>query len=124
MNIGKLLLIMGLMVSFLLSSTVVYSASNKTVEEVLSDIAGLTGKKVTITGKVIKVNNGIMKRNFVHIEDGTSKGAENKLIITSSQTAQVGQNVTVTGTVVVDTDFGFGYKYPLLIEKSTISVQK
>jgi len=123
---SKLLLTIGLMVSVLLSSTAVYAAdaAKKTVKEILTESAALKGKKVTITGKVIKVNNGIMKRNFVHIQDGTKSGQDDKLIITSNQTATVGQQVVVTGTVVLDTDFGFGYKYPLLIEKSTISVQK
>lgn len=114
------------MVSVLLSSSALYAAdaAKKTVKEVLSESAALKGKQVTISGTVIKVNNGIMKRNFVHVQDGTSKGQEDKLIITSNQTATVGQKVVVTGTVALDTDFGFGYKYPLLIEKSTISVQQ
>ena len=43
------------------------------------------------------------------------------LTITSAQTAEVGDDITVVGTVVLDTDFGFGYKYPLLVEKSKIT---
>ena len=65
-----------------------------------------------------------MKRNFLHIQDGTGKDGTNDLTITSNQTAGVGQKVTVTGTVVLDTDFGMGYAYPILVEKSTITVNK
>ena len=80
----------------------------------------LGGKQVEVRGKVVKVNNGIMKRNFLHIQDGTGKQGTNDLIVTSNQTAEVDDEVTITGTVVLDTDFGFGYKYPLLVENSTI----
>jgi len=104
--------------------TMAADGAKKTVKEVLSESGQLSGKKVVVTGKVIKVNNGIMKRNFLHIQDGTSLDGTDKVIITSNQTATVGQQVTVTGTVVLDTDFGFGYKYPLLIEKSNIVINK
>jgi len=99
-------------------------AMTKTVEAVHKERAALAGKQVTVTGKVVKVNNGIMKRNFVHVQDGTGGKASNNLIVTSGQTAKVGQKVAITGTVVLDTDFGMGYKYPILVEKSSITVVK
>jgi hypothetical protein len=102
-------------------------AVKKSVEAVHAERTGLKGKQVEVKGKVVKVNNGIMKRNFLHIQDGTGKqGTTDDLIITSSMTAEIGDEVTITGTVVLDTDFGYGYKYPLLVEKSKIqkSVKK
>jgi hypothetical protein len=97
-------------------------ATTKTVEAVHKERTALAGKQVTVTGKVVKVNNGIMKRNFVHVQDGTGGNGTNNLIVTSGQTAKVGQKVTITGTVVLDTDFGMGYKYPILVEKSSVTV--
>jgi len=99
-------------------------AATKTVEAIYMEKSKLKGKQVTVRGKVVKVNNGIMKRNFLHIQDGTGKKDTNDLIITSKQTAEVGDDITVTGTVVLDTDFGFGYKYPLLVEQSKIEKNK
>ena len=101
-------------------------AMTKTVEAVHNERTALAGKQVTVTGKVVKVNNGIMKRNFVHVQDGTGTGGKgtNNLIVTSGQTAKVGQKVSITGTVVLDTDFGMGYKYPILVEKSSVMVVK
>lgn len=97
------------------------SAVKKSVEAIHAERTNLKGKQVEVSGKVVKVNNGIMKRNFLHIQDGTGKqGSTDDLTITSSMTAEIGDEITVTGTVVLDTDFGFGYKYPLLIEKSKI----
>ena len=98
-------------------------AMSKTVEEVHKEMKALSGKQVMITGKVVKVNNGVMKRNFLHIQDGSGGKGTNDLTVTSDQTANVGDKVTVTGTVVLDTDFGFGYNYPLLVEKSSVKVQ-
>lgn len=108
----------------LLSSQAMAGAVTKTVEAIYKERAQLAGKQVTVTGDVVKVNNGIMKRNFLHVRDGSGAEGTNNLVITSQQTAQVGQKVTVTGTVVLDTDFGMGYLYPILVEKSSVSLVK
>ena len=64
--------------------------------------------------------------NFVHVQDGTgdAKSNTNNLIVTSKQTAQIGDSVTVSGVVVLNRDFGSGYSYPLLIEDATIVMRK
>lgn len=92
----------------------------RSVESVNLEKAALSGQTVTIRGTVTKANNGIMKRNFVHVEDGTGEGENASLIITSQDTASPGDQVIVTGKVALDTDFGFGYLYPLLIEEASI----
>lgn len=94
---------------------------SKTVAQVLQEKQALAGHLVQVKGKVVKVNNGIMKRNFVHVEDGTSADGTAKVIATSTQTAKVGDSVIVAGKVVLDRDFGGGYSYPLLLEESTIT---
>ncbi|MEJ2143435.1 MAG: hypothetical protein P8Y24_14010 [Gammaproteobacteria bacterium] len=109
--------------ALLLTVAQAFAADVKTIEAVYKERAQLAGKQVTVTGTVVKVNNGIMKRNFLHIQDGTGKEGTNDLTITSNQTASKGQKVTITGTVVLDTDFGMGYAYPLLVEKSSIQVK-
>lgn len=86
--------------------------------------AALAGKTISVQGKVVKVNNGIMGRNFIHVQDGTGDASSKDLVVTSKQTASVGDQVTVTGVVVVNRDFGAGYSYPLLIENASIVVKK
>lgn len=93
----------------------------KTVAEVHQEKTGLAGKAVSVQGKVVKVNNGIMGRNFVHVQDGTGDANSNNLIVTSKDTAQVGQPVKVTGKVTLNRDFGAGYMYPLLLEEASIA---
>ncbi len=101
-------------------------AAVKTVAALYKEKVALTGKTVSATGKVVKVNNGIMGRNFVHVQDGTgdAKDGSNNLVVTSKQTAAVGDKVTISGVVVVNRDFGSGYSYPLLIEEATVTVKK
>ena len=98
--------------------------STKTVADLNKDKAALAGKTVSTQGKVVKVNNGIMGRNFVHVQDGTGDANNNNLIVTSKETANVGDQVTISGVLAVNRDFGSGYSYPLLIEDATIVVKK
>ena len=99
-------------------------ASLKTVAVLHQSKAALAGKTVRAQGKVVKVNNGIMGRNFIHVQDGTGDANSNNLIVTSKQTANVGDQVSVSGVVAVNRDFGGGYTYALLIEDASISPKK
>lgn len=107
-----------------LAASLAFAAETSTVAAVYKDKSALAGKEITVKGKVVKVNNGIMGRNFVHVQDGTGDQNSNNLIVTSKQTAAVGDTVQVTGKVVLNRDFGAGYNYPLLIEDSTITPAK
>lgn len=99
-------------------------AELRTVESVYKDKAALAGQEISVKGKVVKVNNGIMGRNFVHVQDGSGDQNSNNLILTSTQTAGVGDTVQVSGKVVLDRKFGAGYAYPLLIEEARITPVK
>lgn len=99
-------------------------ADTVTVAELHSKRGELSGKQITITGKVIKVNNGILRRNFIHVQDGTGSGDGDRAVFTSQEKRKVGDTVTATGTVKLDTDFGMGYFYPTLIEQATFTESK
>lgn len=102
-------------------TAVAEEAERRTVEALYQDRATLAGQMVLVQGTVVKVNNGIMGRNFLHVQDGTGEKGTNDLTLTSQETANVGDKVTVTGRVVVDKDFGAGYTYPLLLEEAVIA---
>lgn len=116
----------GLMAALSLASfsTTAAEDNQKTIAALNQNKAALAGKTISAQGKVVKVNNGIMGRNFVHIQDGTGDATSNNLIVTSKQTANVGDQVSISGTVVVNRDFGSGYSYPLLIEEASITPKK
>ncbi len=98
--------------------------TQKTVEALNVEKAQLGGKQVQFKGKVVKVNNGIMNKNFLHIQDGTGGKGNNDVTVTSMQTAAVGDQVTIVGKVALNKDFGAGYIYPLIIEDAAISPDK
>ena len=100
------------------------AATQKTVEALNVEKMQLKGKQVAFKGKVVKVNNGIMKKNFLHIQDGTGKEGTNDITVTSTQTAKEGDMVSIVGKVMLDRDFGSGYTYPLLIEDAVITAAK
>ena len=101
-------------------------AKTKTVAAINAEKAALSGQTVQVKGKVVKVNNGIMGRNFVHVQDGTGDAAagSNNLIVTSKDTAKVDDSVTAAGKVILNRDFGSGYMYPLLLEDTKITPAK
>ncbi len=97
-------------------------ADARTVAEVYAQKAQLKDKTVTIKGKVVKYNAGIMGKNWLHLRDGSGKAdKDNDLTITSQDVAKVGDVVVVKGSVRVDKDFGAGYAYPVIVEDAKIS---
>ena len=97
-------------------------ADARTVAEVYAQRAALKEKPVTIRGKVVKFNAGIMNRNWVHLRDGSgTAGKDNDITVTTGDTAAVGDVVVVKGTVRVDKDFGAGYAYPVIVEDAKVS---
>lgn len=102
----------------------VEAAESVTVSDLHANRIALGGKQITIIGTVIKVNNNIMRRNFIHVQDGTGSGNTDRVIFTSQQEVSVGDKVAGTGTVALDTDFSMGYFYPTLIEQATFEPAK
>lgn len=96
-----------------------------TVAKVWAERASLKGQTITVRGRVVKVNSGILDRNWLHIQDGTGKvdDGSHDLTVTTAGTAKVGDIVTVTGRLAVDKDLGAGYAYKVIIEDATIKPQ-
>ena len=96
-----------------------------TVANVWANRKSLAGKTVTVRGKVVKFNGGIMGRNWIHIQDGTGSAADgtHDLLVTTDANASVGDVITATGTVGIDKDFTAGYAYAVLIEGAKIELK-
>ena len=94
-----------------------------TVAELHAKAASLNKQKVTVRGEVVKVNPNIMGKNWIHIQDGTGDPAKNTydLVVTSADTAKVGDIISVEGTLAADKDFGFGYKYDVIVEDAVLT---
>lgn len=96
-----------------------------TVAEIFSGKAELSGKEVTLRGKVVKFSPQIMGTNWIHLQDGTGDQASgnNDLTITSSGQVKVGDTIVATGPLTLDKDFGYGYKYDLIMEDAAITAE-
>jgi hypothetical protein len=96
--------------------------SGRTVAEVYAQKSQLSGKKVDVRGTVVKFNSGILDRNWVHLRDGSgaAAGGTNDLLVTTTQTAKVGDVLVVTGVVKTNVNYGSGYAYPIVLEGATL----
>lgn len=90
------------------------------LEELFSGKEQFSAKSVIVKGKVVKVNNAILDKNWVHIMDGTNFENKNDLTIATEELVNVGDIVTFKGTVTLNKDFGYGYVYDILIEEATL----
>ena len=85
----------------------------------------LAGSEITLRGRVVKYNPGILGWNFIHIQDGSGDAAagNNDLIVTTKADTAVGETVVLTGNIVLDKDFGAGYSYPVLLEDASVTAE-
>jgi len=97
----------------------------KTIQEIFDEKAALAGSKVTVRGKAVKVNAGIMGKNWVHVRDGSGANGDNDLTVTTTSPSlpDVGDTVLVTGTVALDQDFGMGYQYVVLLQDAELTLE-
>ncbi len=95
----------------------------QTVAELFADKAKLVGKEVAVRGKVVKYTPQVMGKNWIHLRDGTGGSGTDDLAVTTSADAKVGDTVLVRGKLSGDKDFGFGYKYDVMIEDATVKVE-
>ncbi|MCU4176840.1 hypothetical protein [Carboxylicivirga sp. N1Y90] len=75
-------------------------------------------KRVTVRGKVVKVNNGILGVNWLHIQDGSNYNGDFDLTVTTDELFSVGDEVTFIGKLGLNKDFGAGYSYPVILEEA------
>ena len=85
----------------------------------------LANQQISLRGKVVKYNEGILGWNFIHIQDGSGEVADgsNDLTVTSKGTTAMGETVVVTGTIILNKDFGSGYSFPVMMENATIEAE-
>jgi hypothetical protein len=91
------------------------------VSELYKNPSGYSGKTVKIRGVVVKYNKEIMKKNWVHIQDGTEYSGQYDLTVTTIDSVEVGNTVTFTGIIFLNKDFGAGYKYDVIMEEAKVS---
>ncbi len=104
--------------------TVTPAQGGITIAELYANRKKYDGKTVHIRGKVVKVNEAIMGRNWVHIQDGTNDNGNYDLTVTTNDNVRVGDVVTFEGKIALDKDFTAGYVYDVIMEEATGKVEK
>ncbi len=88
------------------------------ISELLANPAKYEGKRIIVTGKCTKLNANIMNRNWIHIQDGSADKSD--LTVTTTEMIQPGAVVSFEGIIVLNKDFGAGYKYDVLMEEAVV----
>lgn len=95
-----------------------------TIAELFANRDRYSGKKVRVRGKVTKTSAQIMKRNWVHLQDGSRfRNGDDLVFTTKEKLPDVGSVVTAEGIVAKDKDFGYGYFYSVIVEKASFSAK-
>ena len=97
-------------------------ANAYTVAEIFAKRSELNGKTAVVRGQVVKISPRIMGKNWLHLQDGSgnAKDKNHDLVVTTDDRPEVGDLVTVSGTLATDKDFGGGYKYGVIMEKGIV----
>lgn len=90
-----------------------------TIAEIQADPDALNDQTVGLRARVIKVNDNIMGKNWITLQDGTGTAPNDKLLVTSQESVSPGETVTVRGVVHNDVDLGSGYRYDVLLEEAS-----
>jgi len=98
-------------------------SGGRTIAELFAEGEKLADQEISVRGRVVKFNAGIMGRNWIHIQDGSGSAGSNDLTVTTDDTARLGDLVVIRGTLKTNQDFGHGYAYELLVEQAKIDVE-
>lgn len=101
-----------------MTKSITKASGSISIKELVDQASILEGKEVQLTGECTKLNANIMGRNWIHLKDGSHD--EYDFVVTSDQAIPEGHIVTLKGIVVLDRDFGSGYRYDLLLENASI----
>ncbi len=96
------------------------TAQAVTIKALYAGAARLNGKRVTVAGRVVKVNMNIMGKNWIHLKDGTGSKGTDEVVLTTNQSAKPGQRISASCTVAANKDFGAGYFYKVILENCVL----
>lgn len=87
-----------------------------TIARIFENPEEYSGKEIEIRGVVVKINEGIMGTNWIHIQDGTTGNGKFDLTITCDDIPQLNKEATFKGIITLNKDFGSGYFYDVIME--------
>lgn len=91
-----------------------------TIAKLYADRQNYEGKNIKMKGQVTKINEGVMGKNWVHIQDGTNDSGNFDLTITTNDVVKMDDVVTFEGPIHLKKDFGYGYFYEVIMEDAKL----
>ncbi len=91
-----------------------------TIAELFKNPAQYDGKTVRIRGRCVKLNNMIMNRNWIHLQDGSTEDNTADLTVTTTDMVPLNAIVAFEGRITLNKDFGAGYKYDIIMEEARL----
>ena len=92
-----------------------------TIAKIFAEHEQLEGQEVSLRAKVTKFSPNILGKNWITLQDGTGTEPDNTLVVTTTETAAVGDELIVKGMVKSNVDIGAGYTYKVLLEEASFS---
>jgi len=95
--------------------------SGHNVEEIHAGRQKLAGRKVRVRGTVVKLNDGILGKTYLHLRDGSGSAeqGDDDLTATTTEAFELGETVELEGELAIDQDVGAGYVYAALLTEAT-----
>ncbi len=78
------------------------------------------GKTIKMKGQVVKINEQVMGKNWIHIQDGSGNANDFDLAITTLDGVKMDDVVTFEGVITLNKDFGAGYFYEIIMEDAKL----
>lgn len=97
-----------------------HKADETSLAQIFADPNSFANKTINVRGTVVKVNENIMGKNWLHIQDGTEYKGLYDLVITTNAQVKMGSVIGVKGTIFLNKDFGSGYTYDVIMENATV----
>ncbi len=91
-----------------------------TISQLFSGKNRYAEKIIRVKGTVTRINPGILHRNWIHIQDGTSFENNFDLTVTTTMEVKPDDMVTFEGRISLNKDFGYGYFYAMIMEDAVI----
>jgi hypothetical protein len=90
------------------------------IGDLFANMEKYDGKVIKVSGQVTKFNAEIMGKNWIHIQDGTDHNGLFDLTITTTLEFEIGATVNLEGKIALNKDFGYGYKYDIILEEAVL----
>lgn len=91
------------------------------VEEIHAGRQKLAGRRLRVRGTVVKLNEGILGKTYLHLRDGSGSAerGDHDLTATTTEAFELGETVELEGKLAIDQDVGAGYVYAALLTEAT-----